>query len=106
MSGMSRHGELRARKRFGLPKHAVEKLAAEAWGVGYPIKTFTGFFKKYLNDHARFYRSVVRVHKGNIFFFDHRGTLITCWTIPQKYKKQYLQRTQTKQDTPDATSST
>lgn len=98
MSGMSRHGELRARKRFGLPKHAAEKLSADAWSNGHPIKTFTGFFKKYLNNHARFYRSVVRVHKGNIFFFDHEGTLITCWSIPQQYKKQFNQRTAKAED--------
>lgn len=90
---LSRHGELRARKRLGIPKHTAEKLAVEAWDHGHHIKVFTGFFKKYLNNHARFYRSVVRVHKGNIFFFDHEGVLITCWAIPQQYKKQFAQRT-------------
>lgn len=99
---LSRHGELRARKRLGIPKRTAEKLAAEAYEHGYPIKQFTGFFKKYLNNQARFYRSVVRVHKGNIFFFDHEGVLITCWQIPQQYKKQFIQRT-TKAD--DATNS-
>lgn len=87
----------------GKVREAFRKLGHDAWSNGHPIKTFTGFFKKYLNNHARFYRSVVRVHKGNIFFFDHEGTLITCWPIPQQFKKQYVQRTQPRQDEPHAT---
>lgn len=89
---LSKHGELRARKRFGIPKKTAEKLAIEAWDQGHHIKVFTGYFKKYLMYQARTYRCVVRVHKGNLFFFDHEGILITCWPIPNQYRKNYKDR--------------
>lgn len=89
---LSRHGELRARKRLGVSKQVADKLATEAYTSGQHIKEFTGFFKKYLNYHARYYRSVVRVHKMVIYFFDHEGMLITCWQVPNKHKKSYLDR--------------
>lgn len=92
MSGMSKHGELRIRKRLGKPRKIAAKLAAAAWEGGYPIKTFTGYFKKYLLHHARYYRTIVRVHKGDIYFFGSDAVLITVWQVPAQYRKQLKDR--------------
>lgn len=92
MVRVTKHADHRIRKRLGKPRKVADKLAAAAWEHGYPIKTFTGFFKKYLLNQAREYKSVVKVHKGDIFYFRPDGTLITCWAVPTKYRKQYQER--------------
>lgn len=89
---LSKHGELRIRKRLGIPRKAADKLAKQAWTNGHKPSEFTGRFKKYLLYEARTYRSVVKVHKGNIFFFGSDGVLITCWTVPAKFRKQLKDR--------------
>ncbi len=88
MIPVTKHGDLRVRKRLGLPRKTVEKQAAKAFTDGQPVSAFSGAFKRYLDLQGINFKSVARVYKGNIYFYNKEdNALITCWQVPSKYRK-------------------
>lgn len=84
---VSRHGEQRVRKRMGLSKKAVEKLAYEAMRDGKRRSDFSGSFRRYL-DKLWFSNNQVAeiiVHSGFVFIFIN-AKLVTMWNVPTKYR--------------------
>lgn len=83
---ISKHAELRIRKRLGLPKKAVARQVERAIFNGKPPSAFTGGFKRYLDKTAIVHQCRPLVYGGNIFFY--RGdVLVTAWPIPSRFRK-------------------
>lgn len=86
---VTRHGDLRARKRVGVNRSAVEKLARKALANGITRYDAKGGLRRYLDalyhyngqaDNIRVYSEKVWVFSGN--------TLITVLDLPQRYKNR------------------
>lgn len=88
MIPVTNHGDKRMRKRLGLNRKTVERQAAKAWTDGKKQSEFKGAFRSYLDGGTMQFKSLVRVYKGNIYIFDASNhALITCWAIPNRFKK-------------------
>lgn len=90
-SRVSAHGELRIRKRHGLPSKAVERQARNAYARGKKPHEFSGGVRKYLNGLQRrgeFLQSGtdVRVYGYSVFLFAADGTLVTTWPLHRKLR--------------------
>lgn len=85
---VTEHGELRVRKRMGLPRKAVEKMAQTALEIGSRHGHFSGSFRRYLDGVYLYQRTAnnLRVYAGYVFLFDD-ADLITCWNVPGKFRK-------------------
>lgn len=81
------HAELRVRKRMGLPRKAVEKMAQTALERGVRHHQYAGSFRRYLDGVFLKERTAnnMRVHANYLFLFDE-GDLITCWAIPAEFR--------------------
>lgn len=85
---VSDHGEKRLRKRFGVPKRSVRRLAVAALKEGKTPDELDGRLAKYLkrkikpgpNRQARLYR-------GYVFLFANEN-LITVWQLPGSLRRQ------------------
>lgn len=84
---VSRHGEYRTRKRVGVPKSAVKRLAAKAMAEGITRHDTHGPLRRYLDALYYYNESAnnIRIWGEKVWIFsDH--TLITVLDLPQKYK--------------------
>lgn len=86
MSGVTKHGEKRMRKRLGLSKAGVDRSFGDALLHGRKHNEFKGRFKKYLDYNAAFYKSEPIVYGQNIYWVS-AGKLITVYQVPAKFKK-------------------
>lgn len=86
---VTRHADKRMRKRVGINRSAVEKIARKALNNGYTRHDFHGSIRRYLDalyhyngqaDNIRVYAEKVWVFSGN--------TLITVLDLPQRYKNR------------------
>ena len=84
---VTQHGEKRVRKRMGLPKRAVQKLAERALTEGVDHGSFSGSFKRYLDGVFLSKQNAdnLRVFHGFLFLFSCE-TLITCWPLPNRFR--------------------
>ncbi|USN15554.1 hypothetical protein KIKIMORA_04360 [Brevundimonas phage vB_BpoS-Kikimora] len=84
---VTEHAELRARKRMGIPRKAVQRQAETALEQGAPPKAFSGSFRRYLDGLYLSERKAtnIRVHGGNLYLFAGES-LLTCWPVPQRYR--------------------
>lgn len=82
------HAMRRCRKRMGLQKKAIQKMAETAFNQGKQHKDFSGSFRRYLD--GEFLKdktaSNMRVWNGYLFIFAGE-TLITAWLLPGKYRR-------------------
>lgn len=86
---ITRHGDKRTRKRVGVNRSAVERLARKALADGITRYDAKGGLRRYLDalyhyngqaDNIRVYAEKVWIFSGNI--------LITVLDLPQKYKNR------------------
>lgn len=86
---VTRNGDLRTRKRVGVNRSAVERLARKAFADGITRYDAKGGLRRYLDalyhyneqaDNIRVYAEKVWIFSGNI--------LITVLDLPQKYKNR------------------
>lgn len=86
---VSRHGASRLRERMGVPKRAIEKLAADALTKGKKHSDFAGSMRRYLDGVFLEHRTAnnMRVFAQHLFVFDG-DTLITAWMLPSKFRNR------------------
>lgn len=89
---VSKHATKRCRKRLGVPKKAVPRLAEKALDIGQHRADFVGSFRRYLDkvymkkgQHA----NNMRVYNSHLFLFAGY-ILITAWRVPSKYQKTIM----------------
>ncbi len=87
MALVTQHGETRMRKRLGLPRKAVARMAEKALREGAQHKQFSGNFRRYLDAVYLAERRAnnMRVYGGTLYLFDDE-CLITCWVLPHKFQ--------------------
>lgn len=86
---VTRHADKRTRKRVGVNRSAVQRLARKAMADGYTRYDFSGSLRRYLD--ALYYYNTsannIRVWSEKVWIFsDH--TLITVLDLPQRYKNR------------------
>lgn len=98
MSAVTHHGELRARKRLGINKKSVGRLAEQALAQGIPRTAYTGTFRRYLDANYFPYKeggTRLLVHAQNLFVFSRDDALVTTWPLPSRWRKHAIaQRTE------------
>lgn len=86
---VSRHADERTRKRMGVPRSAVRKLAAKAMSEGITRYETHGPLRRYLDAlyHYNETANNIRVWGDRVWIFsDH--TLVTVINLPQKYRNR------------------
>ncbi len=80
---VSKHGDLRVRKRIGINKNAVKRLAAIAYEKGKRFSETKGRLHQYLKtvDGYDFTGNEIIVYGNNLFIFRQKN-LITAWPLP------------------------
>ena len=86
---ITRHADKRLRKRVGVNRKAVEKLARKALTDGYTRQDFSGSLRRYLDALYYYNESAnnIRVWGEKVWIF-HDFTLITVLDLPQRYKNR------------------
>lgn len=87
---VTRHADKRMRKRVGVNRSAVEKMARRALNDGYTRHDFQGSIRRYLD--ALYYHNDgeannIRVWGEKVWIFAD-NTLITVLDLPQRYKNR------------------
>lgn len=84
---VTNHGGKRVRERLGIPKKAVERMAALALSEGKRHADFAGSMRRYLDGVFLEHRSAnnLRVYAQHVFVFSGEA-LITAWQLPAKYR--------------------
>ncbi len=91
MIHVSVHGNKRVRRRCGVPKKTVNKLAEEAFEKGLTHGETTGSLNKYITG-VYFYNKTannIRVYRDKVFIFAGQS-LITVLNLPARYHKSAL----------------
>lgn len=86
---VTRHADKRMRKRIGVNRSAVEKIARKAMAEGYTRHDFSGSLRRYL-DYLYHYNEEannIRVYAEKVRIFSD-NTLITVLDLPQRYKNR------------------
>ena len=90
---VSKHATKRCRKRMGVPKKAVVRMAKKALEVGKRHTDYSGSFHQYLNAvcFKEGTENNICVYNLHLFIFAD-STLITAWPVPPKYRKTVLRQ--------------
>lgn len=86
---VTRHADKRMRKRIGINRSAVERMARKAMTEGYTRHDFSGSLRRYL-DSLYYYNcsaNNIRVWSEKVWIFSD-NTLITVLDLPQRYKNR------------------
>ena len=86
---VTRHADKRMRKRVGINRSAVEKIARRALADGYTRHDFSGSLRRYL-DYLYHYNEEannIRVYAEKVWIFSD-NILITVLDLPQRYKNR------------------
>ena len=86
---ISRHGERRARKRVGIPKKAVDRMARTALERGIGYRESTGKLRDYIGWLYEKYDgngNNIRVYGDKVYVF-HDAILITVLNVPGEHRK-------------------
>lgn len=90
MSGTTKHGAERTKKRLGLSKKDAEKQAAKAFENGLKHSDCKGDLKRYI-DSLYFHKGLgrdYRIYNHYVYLFDFKNQkLITVIDLPQKLCK-------------------
>ena len=83
MENVSRHGSLRARKRTGINKKSVERIAARVYQEGKRIYETKGRLYMYLESIKKKSgeESELRLYGNNLYIFKD-CCLVTVWALP------------------------
>lgn len=81
---ISRHGDVRARERIGIPRKAVERAARKALTHGATVDDYSGTLGLFLRYKQRD-GTRVRVHGGFVFVFADE-TLVTVIPLPRGFR--------------------
>ena len=85
-----KHAEKAIRKRIGIPKKAVVKLANEAFDNGLSIPETSGSLNRYLT--KQYYKNKnmgkIKVYSEYVFFFSNQKVLVTVYHSPKRYTEQ------------------
>ena len=84
---VSRHADERTRKRVGIPRSAVKRMAAKAMSEGVTRHETHGPLRRYLDALYHYNDSAnnIRVWSEKVWIFsDH--TLVTVLDLPRKYR--------------------
>lgn len=86
---VSRHADNRARKRAGVPRSAVKRMAARAMTEGVTRLETAGSLRRYLDYLYHYDESAnnIRVWSEKVWIFADQ-TLITVLDLPQRYKNR------------------
>lgn len=87
---VTNHGEYRVRKRTGVPKKAVDRMAKRALLEGIGRCEFSGSLRRYLDGayhHHNEEANNIKVWNEKIWIFNG-DILITVLDLPQKYKNR------------------
>ena len=82
------HGEFRTRKRMGVPKKAVDRLADRALKEGVGRCEFSGSLRRYLDGMYHYHNegaNNIKVYAEKVWIFSG-DVLITVLDLPQRYK--------------------
>ena len=88
---VSKHGAKRVRKRFGVPKKAVERVVNRAFFEGRHHADCNGSLRRYLDKQflsGGAHANNMRISSGHLWLF-HGNTLVTLWSLPSKYQRQF-----------------
>lgn len=88
MARVTNHGELRIRKRIGVKRKAVDKLADRALKEGIGRTEFSGSLRRYLDGMYYHYNEEannIKVWSEKVWVFAGE-VLITVLDLPQRYK--------------------
>jgi hypothetical protein len=82
---ISRHGDLRARERMGIPRKAIARAAKRALTDGRTVDDYSGTLGLYLRfkqkDGTKAY-----THNGFVFVFGAGETLVTVIPLPRGFR--------------------
>lgn len=86
---VTRHADKRMRKRIGINRSAVERMARKAMTEGYTRYDFHGSLRRYLDALYHYNNSAnnIRVWGEKVWIFSD-STLITVLDLPQRYKNR------------------
>lgn len=103
---VTRHGEKRTRKRVGVNRSAVEKMARKALANGVARHETKGGLRRYLDYLYHYNKSAehMRVWGEKVWLFTDKNILITVLDLPRKYKNRANSIVK-KGDEPDARNS-
>lgn len=90
---LTKHGELRLRKRMSIPKKTAPKLARLALKHGKGQEEYKGDFKRYLDHTGMEYGHKPLVYMGTVYIFAD-NVLVTCWGVPNKYHRYMKEDTE------------
>ena len=87
---ITRHGDFRTRKRVGVNRSAVKKLARKALVNGISRHDTHGSLRRYLDYLYHYNDSAVnmRIWAEKIWIFTENNILITVLDLPQRYKNR------------------
>ena len=86
---VTRHADKRMRKRVGVNRSAVERMARKAMIEGYTRHDFSGSLRRYLDYLYHYNQSAnnIRVWGEKVWIFSD-NILITVLDLPQRYKNR------------------
>lgn len=86
---VTRHADKRTRKRTGVKRSAVERMARKAMNEGYTRHDFSGGLRRYLDALYYYNESAnnIRIWGEKVWIFSDQ-TLITVLDLPQRYKNR------------------
>ena len=87
---ITRHGDFRTRKRVGVNRSAVEKMARKALANGVARHETKGGLRRYLDYLYHYNESAanIRVWSEKVWIFTDRNILVTVLDLPQRYKNR------------------
>ena len=87
---ITRHGDFRTRKRVGVNRSAVKKLAKKALVCGISRHETHGSLRRYLDYLYHYNESAenIRVWSEKVWIFTENNILVTVLDLPQRYKSR------------------
>ena len=87
---ITRHGDQRTRKRVGVNRSAVAKLAKKALDNGIARDDTHGGLRRYLDyvSHRNSRPVIIRVWSEKVWVYSEDYILITVLDLPQKYRNR------------------
>lgn len=86
---LTKHSEVRIRKRIGLPKRTAARQAIKAFQHGKIAMDFEADFRRYIQSKETVPGITAKVYNGYVYIFGNNNALITAWRIPRQYWKRH-----------------
>lgn len=85
---VSLHAERRLRKRLGVPRRSVRRIAIDAYLNGRKREDVTGLVRRYMDRKFEDYgknANNMRLHHNRLFMFTDQ-LLVTVYLLPESYR--------------------